>query len=54
MVETGDGREGAPAAEAAVTAKALATAESVKLAGLATTAACARPVGRTWERAGCA
>lgn len=45
MVETGDGREGMPAAGAAGAAEALAAAEGVRLAGLATTAACARPEG---------
>lgn len=43
VVETGDGREGIPAADAVAAAETLAATEGVRLAGLATTAACARP-----------
>jgi predicted amino acid racemase len=43
MVETGDGREGIPAALAPAEARRLAGMEGAVLAGLATNAACARP-----------
>lgn len=43
MIETGDGREGVPAAEAPAEAARLATLDGAVLAGLATNAACARP-----------
>lgn len=47
MVETGDGREGIPTEKAPAAAETLATTGGVKLAGLATTAACARPEADT-------